>query len=100
MMSDTTPTLDLNTRLRQHPDQVAAEADGEVLMMHIDSGNYYGLNEVASFLWKQLDTAKSVRELCDAVLGEFDVEEATCLADVLGFLQGMLDDGLIEQATN
>lgn len=99
MMTDTTQTLDLNTRLRQHPNQVAAEADGEVLMMHIESGNYYGLNEVASFLWQQLDTAKSVQELCDAVLAEFDVEEAACVADALGFLQDMLDDGLIERAT-
>lgn len=99
-MTDTTLSLDLTTRLRQHPDQVAAEADGEVLMMHIDSGNYYGLNEVASFLWKQLDTAKSVRELCDAVLAEFDVEEAACVEDALSFLQGMLDDGLIERATD
>jgi hypothetical protein len=99
-MTDTISTLDLNSRLRQHPDQVAAEADGEVLMMHIDSGNYFGLNEVASFLWKQLDTAKSVRELCDAVLEVFDVGEEACVADALNFLRGMLNDGLIEKAAD
>lgn len=39
-----------------------------------------------------------MRELCDAVLAEFDVDEATCIADTQSFLQGMLDDGLIERA--
>jgi len=38
-----------DTVFRQHPDQVSAEADGEVLMMHIESGTYHGLNEVARF---------------------------------------------------
>ena len=96
-MSETLEVLDLATRLRQHPEQIVAEADGEVLMMHIDSGNYYGLNEVGSFLWNQLDTPMSVRALCDAVLAEFDVDEEACVADALRFLQGMIDDGLIER---
>ena len=96
-MSETLEVLDLATRLRQHPEQIVAEADGEVLMMHIDSGNYYGLNEVGSFLWNRLNTPMSVRELCDAVLAEFDVDEEACVADAVRFLQGMLDDGLIER---
>jgi hypothetical protein len=48
-MTDITAPLDLTTRLRQHPEQVAAEADGEVrMMLRIDSDNDDGLNAVAS----------------------------------------------------
>jgi hypothetical protein len=89
-------SLTLDTLVRQHPDQIAAEADGEVLMMHIDSGNYYGLNEVASFIWNQLGEPRSVAELCAAVQAEFDVDEQRCMADALGFLQDMIQDGLAQ----
>jgi hypothetical protein len=90
-----TPTT-LDTRLRQHPDQIAAEEDGEVLMMPVESGHYFGLNAVASFIWNQLEEPRSVAELCAAIQNEFDVDEARCLADTMGFLRGMLDDGLAQ----
>ena len=89
-------TLTLETLVRQHPDQIAAEADGEVLMMHIESGNYFGLNEVASFIWHQLEQPRSIAGLCELVLSEFEVDEARCQADALAFLQGMVEDGLAQ----
>ena len=89
-------TLTLDTLIRQHPDQIAAEADGEVLMMHIESGNYFGLNEVASFIWNQLDEPRSIAELCAAIQTEFEIDEARCQADAMDFLQGMIDDGLAQ----
>ncbi|MCC7278936.1 MAG: PqqD family protein [Chromatiaceae bacterium] len=95
--------LTLDTLIRQHPDQIAAEADGEVLMMHIESGNYFGLNEVASFIWNQLDEPRSIAELCAAIQTEFEVDETRCQADAMDFLQGMIDDGLaqlVETASN
>jgi hypothetical protein len=88
--------LTLGTRLRQHPDQIAAEADGEVLMMHVESGNYFGLNAVASFIWNQLEEPRTVAELCAAIQSEFEVDDARCLADAMEFLRGMLDDGLAQ----
>lgn len=90
------PTLTLDTRVRQHPDQIAAEADGEVLMMHVESGNYFGLNEVASFIWNQLDEPRTLADLCAATQTAFDVDEARCQSDMLEFMRGMIDDGLAQ----
>lgn len=89
-------TLLLNTLVRQNPDQIAAEADGEVLMMHIESGTYYGLNEVGSFIWKQLAAPRSVEEVCTAIQSEFEVDAARCTEDALAFLRGMVEDGLVD----
>jgi hypothetical protein len=80
--------------VRQHPDLSAAEADGEVLMMHVESGHYFGLNEVASFVWQQLETPLSVADLCVRVQSEFDVDEERCMADLLDHLRSMIADGL------
>lgn len=97
-MNTNSPTLTLDTRVRQHPDQIAAEVDGEVLMMHIESGNYFGLNEVASFIWNQIATPRTIAELCRAVQAEFEVDEARCVADTLSFVQSMIAGGLAQLA--
>jgi hypothetical protein len=67
--------------------------------MHIESGNYFGLNEVASFIWNQLERPLTIAEICAAVLSEFDVDEARCETDALAFLQGMVEDDLAQVVT-
>ncbi|MCG6941457.1 MAG: PqqD family peptide modification chaperone [Thiohalocapsa sp.] len=96
--SGSTPiaNLTLETVVRQHPDLVAADADGEVLMMHVDSGNYFGLNEVASFVWYQLELPRTVGDLCSRIRLEFDVEEERCIMDLLAHLRDSIADGLVE----
>lgn len=89
--------LSLDTRVRQRPGQITAEADGEVLMMDPDTGSYFGLNEVASFIWHRLAEPRSLAELCRAIMAEFEVAEDACARDVLQFVQGMLRDGLLER---
>lgn len=89
-------TLLLNTLIRQNPDQIAAEADGEVLMMHVESGTYYGLNDVGSFIWKQLTAPRTVQDVCTAIQSEFEVDESRCTEDALAFLEGMVKDGLVD----
>ena len=88
-------SLTLDSLVTQHPDQVAAEADGEVLMMHIDSGDYFSLNDVASFLWQELSQPRTVSALCAAVQAQYNVAGAVCESDVLDFCERMIRDGLM-----
>ena len=69
--------------------------DDEVLMMHPDSGEYFGLNSVAGFIWNMLDEPVAVAKVCEAVQFEFDVEKERCLSDTLAFIEQMVDDGLL-----
>ena len=88
-------SLTLDSLVTQHPDQVAAEADGEVLMMHIDSGDYFSLNDVASFLWQELSQPRTVAALSAAVQAQYSVAPAVCEADVMDFCGNMIRDGLM-----
>lgn len=90
------PRLTPLTLVRRHPDLIAAEADGEVLMMHVETGSYFGLNAVASFVWNQIETPKTVADLCSVIQLEFDVDQETCMADLVAHLQAMIADGLAE----
>lgn len=83
------------TVIRQHPDRFAAEIDGDILMMDAHSGDYFGLNQVGSFIWKLVDTPHSVAEVCAAVRSTFAVDAAQCEADIQDFLQQMIEANLL-----
>jgi hypothetical protein len=91
-----TPNINAHSLVERHPDLIAAEADGEVLMLDVESGNYFGLNEVASFVWLQLETPLTVSELCARVQSEFEVDEARCLEDLIAHLSAMMAEGLVQ----
>lgn len=88
--------VDLNSEVVQSKDQVCTEVDGEVVMMSIQKGNYYSLDTVGGVIWERLAQPCRVSELCDALLVEYEVDRATCEADVLRFLSEMENQGLIE----
>jgi hypothetical protein len=81
--------------ISRHPGQLSAEVNGEVLMMHEKSGNYFGLNPVASFIWQALSEPQSVAALCDAVVAHYGIAREICEPDVLFFIDDMIKDGLM-----
>jgi len=87
--------IDLTTIVTHSEEQVAAEIDGEIVMMSVAQGNYYGLDAVGSRIWELIRQPCSVTALCDALLTEFDVDRATCEQDVLTFLNQLAEEKLI-----
>ena len=54
------------------------------------------LNELAAFVWEKLQNPMSDKELLDAVLFEYDVDEATASADLTALLDKFQEFGVIE----
>lgn len=50
-----------------------------------NNGLFY-LTEVGGFLWDRLEQAQGEEELLAAVLEEYEIDEATALADIRAFL--------------
>ena len=69
---------------------------GEVVLLHIESGDYYALNEVGSVIWKLLQEDKSVTEAKRMMLTEFDVSENVLARDFEEFLLNLQAKGFIE----
>lgn len=89
-------SVDLNSVVVQGKDQVCAEVDGEVVMMSVQKGNYYGLDNVGGRVWDLIAEPRRVSEVVDALLAEYHVDQATCAADLLRFLGELENQGLIE----
>ena len=93
-MSDL-PSLSLMSVVVRSPDQVSGALDGKVVLLSIENGEYYNLNEVGSRIWELLEQPRSVAELIERLLGEFAVDRATCEREALAFLEQLARDKLL-----
>ena len=59
--------------------------DGAVLL-NVETGRYFGLDDVATHIWKQLLDGASESELVDGLVAEYDVEPQRAQADLTSFL--------------
>lgn len=78
---------------------VHCDLEDEVVILGLKDGVYYGLNPVGSFIWKLIQNPVSVKEIKEAILAEYEVDEETCENDLQELLGDLLDKGLIELKT-
>ncbi len=88
--------LTLNTCLTRDPDLVCAEMDGDLVMMSIENGEYYGIGGVGTRIWELLDQPTTIQQLVETIKTEFDIEEDRCRDDVLSFSEKLFELGLIK----
>ena len=86
-----------DARFMRDPDLVAADMDGDLVMMSIDNGEYYGVGGVGPRIWELLESPRTVEQISAAIVDEFEVEADTCREDILGFIRQLLDMGLVRQ---
>lgn len=66
---------------------MSTELDGQAVLMHVEQGTYFGLNDVGALIWKKMSEPVSVETLIEAVLSEFDVDAETCRCDVTALIE-------------
>jgi Coenzyme PQQ synthesis protein D (PqqD) len=77
-------------------DQVSSDLGGEVAILDLKAGVYYGLDAVGARVWQLVQTAKSVYEIRVTLSGEYDVDPDRCEEDLLVLLQELANVGLVE----
>jgi hypothetical protein len=70
----------------------------EAVMMSVTAGRYYGLNAVAVRIWELLERPMTIAELCARLCEEFEVDAQTCEAEVLKFVNELIDNGIVHAA--
>jgi len=88
--------IDLETLVCQKKDLFVTEIDGEKVMMHIENGKYYAMNEVGSRIWDLIAEPVPVYEIVNTLLDEYQIDEETCKNAVLEFLTNVSYEEIIE----
>src|SRR5437016_3102151 len=76
--------------------QVAGRVvDGEAVLVLADSGQVQVLNEVGARVWELADGSRSLAEIVNAIVDEFDVEAGAASTDVLAFVERLVAEHII-----
>jgi len=86
------------TLLRKTDAQVSTDLQGETIILQLESGNYFSLNEVGVVVWRELDQPRTVAQLCAKVLAEYEVDEAECARDVGALIERLIAEHMLEVA--
>jgi len=88
--------IGLKTKIKRKEGFADTEVDGNKVLMSVESGKYYGLNQVGTDIWAKIEEKVSVSELIDKLLGEYDIDKKSCEEQVLRYLNHLNDNDLIE----
>jgi hypothetical protein len=79
-------------------EQVSCALGDEEAILNMKNSVYYGLDPLGARIWNLLREPRRVREVCDTIVEEYDVERERCERDVLDLLEKMRSEGLVEVA--
>jgi hypothetical protein len=77
-------------------DQVSADLAGEAVILNLVSGVYYSLDTVGTCIWDLIQEPRTVNQVRDVLLEEYEVEPDRCEREIVAFFEQLLDVGLIE----
>lgn len=95
----TNATIEPSTKLKQAAGVVAADMNGETVMMDIDKGVYFALAGTGNQIWTALKSPATLDEIIEHIRQEYDVtDEDDVDQTVTEFLANLLDKGLVTKA--
>ncbi len=83
------------TIVSRSPSVLTAEVDGEIVMMSIERGRYFGLDDIGSDIWKRIEPPCSFATLIDALAADYEADRATIATDVQNLLGRMVEQDVV-----
>lgn len=74
---------------------LAQEAQGRTVLLRLEDGGYYALDEVGALVWELCDGQRSLDDIVDALCTEFDAPAEMVRADVLEFIGDLRRERLL-----
>lgn len=101
-MYDLKPALEgsealmMESTVRRNAQVLSTTVHAEAVLMNTANGKYYGLDDIATSVWEQLCTPRTVSDLCGSLAEVYDEDLEIIRRDVLVLLGKFVNDGLIE----
>jgi Coenzyme PQQ synthesis protein D (PqqD) len=81
--------------ISRSPAVLTAEVDGEMVMMSIEQGHYFGLDHIGSDIWKRIEPPCSFAALIDGLASDYEADRATIATDVKTLLRRMAERDIV-----
>lgn len=90
--------VNLAMRLDVAPAVVTRGVGGEMMLLDLDSGSYFGLDPIGAEVWQAIEAGKPLAEACDALERQYDVAREQLERDVLALVGQLIEKGLVSPA--
>jgi hypothetical protein len=79
------------------PDRVVTRAvSGATVLLNVDTGQSFMLDEVGTSAWAMLTSRPSIQDAYDALLAEYQVEPGQLRLDLAALIDNLETQGLLE----
>jgi hypothetical protein len=85
-----------STRIKAIQEQVSSNLGEESIVLNLKLGVYYGLNAVGTRIWDLIQSPKTLSEIQETIVAEYDVEAERCGNDIMEIFTRLKTAGLIE----
>ena len=90
--------IDQATRIRRNPDVVFRQLEEEQggVLLHLESGEYHGLNDLGSLIWRLIENETTFANVVAGVRAETEDAPAEAEQEVSDFLDDLNRRNLVE----
>ena len=85
----------LSDRITIPPQVMARTVGDETVILDLATGTYFGLDPVGARIWELLGEGKTLAEVCDQMLEEYEVAREELERDTLKLAQDLVAQGLV-----
>ena len=75
--------MEADTRVQHSPNATFQIVADEAILIHLNTGVYYSLNDVGTSFWNMMDGQRTIGECAAAIATEYDAPREVVLADLL-----------------
>jgi len=83
------------TRIRVAPSVHTRMFDGELVLLDLEGGDYFALDEIGAKFWSGVEAGKTLDAVADEVAAEYDVTRAQAATDLAALRDELLARGLL-----
>ena len=76
-------------------EHVSADLVGEIVIVNLNNGVYYGLDGVGYRVWDLIQKPITIEALRDVLVEEYDVDQQRMESDLMTFFQRLEAEGLV-----
>src|SRR5438034_11249446 len=83
-------------RVRVSPSTLSRELQGETVLLQMDTGEYFGLDEIGTRIWQLISEKGDLDEVESAMLEEFEASREVLVTDLQRVVDELAARHLIE----
>lgn len=81
--------------MKRRVDLLSSDIENDTMLFDATTGEYFGLNEVGAAIWAAIESPTEVCQICNDLLGQFEVNQVECEEQVIRFINDMKSKGLL-----